>query len=220
MKKLINIIDENDVTCLNSYRGIAEKLMNNYKLQVRNTFYRIVECEFYYSSKNHEDPYVHGHQRQKESFGEWYFHGSGLDITLSNGEAYGGILIRSIAEVRQHGNIERKDATMGPLNVCTEIFSKIGDVMADMPLHFGLREISRDPMGANMKTAKIFAVPRIGLNASKDNEKGFCKRPYRFISFLHLPHKESEKIKKYLLEDKEKPMSMEEYKLYYSGQKW
>ena len=220
MKQLINIIDENDDTCLNSYRGIAEKLMNNYKLQVRNTFYRIVECEFYYSSKKHPDPYVHGHERQKESFGEWYFHGSGLDITLSNGEAYGGLLIRSIAEVKQQGNIERKDAIMGPLNVCTEIFSKIGNVMAELPLHFGFREISRDPMGANMKTARIFAVPRIGLNKIKDNEQSFCKRPYRFISFLHLPHKESEKIKKYLLEEPKKPMSMEDYKLYYSGQKW
>lgn len=220
MKQLLNIIDESAETCHNSYTRIAEKLMNDYKLQVKNTYYRIVECEFYYSSKKHVDPYVHGHQRQKESFGEWYFHGSGLDITLSNGDAYGGLLIRSIAEVKQHGNIERNDATMGPLNVCTEIFSKIGSVMAEIPLHFGFREISRDHMGANMKTARVFAVPRIGLNEKKDNEHSFCKRPYRFISFLHLPHKESEKIKKYLLEDMKKPMSMEDYKSYYSGQKW
>ena len=80
-----------------------------------------------------------------------------------------------------------------------------------------LREISKDPMGANMKTARIFAVPRIGLNEAKDNEDAYCQRPYRFISFLHLPHKASEKIKKYLLEDLQKPMTMDDYKLYYSG---
>jgi hypothetical protein len=54
-----------------SYRRIAEKLMNDYKLQVRDKFYRIVECEFYYyHNEHHQDPYVHGHQRQKESLGE------------------------------------------------------------------------------------------------------------------------------------------------------
>ena len=220
MKDLLYVNDESEDSCFQSYKRIAEKLMNDYKLQVRHTFYRIVECEFYYSSDKHTDPYVHGHERQKETLGEWYFHGSGLDITLSGGTAYGGILIRSIAEVKSTGDITRKDAIIGPLNVCTEIFSKIGSVMADEPLAFGMREISRDPMGANMKTAKVFAVPRIGLNAEKDNEHGYCSRRYRFISFLHLPHRESEKIKKFLLEDLEQPMSTEDYKLHYSGQKW
>jgi hypothetical protein len=70
-----------------------------------------------------------------------------------------------------------------------------------------------------MKSARIFAFPRIGLNPSKDNEGNFCTRPYRFVSFLHLPHKGSEKMKNHLLENEKEPMDMEEYKLYYTGKK-
>src|ERR1017187_501642 len=90
MKHLLTIADETNEACSESFRRIAEKLMNLYQLQVKDNFYRIIDCEFYYSSKKHQDPYAHGHERQK-SKGEWYFHGSGLDITIGNGEALGGI---------------------------------------------------------------------------------------------------------------------------------
>lgn len=221
MKNILTIIDENRLTSFESYKRIAEKPMNDYKLRVRDKYYRIVECEFYYGSKRHQDPYVHGHPRQKETIGEWYFHGSGLDITLANGEGYGGILIRGIADVRREAEKpERRDAIIGPLNVCTEIFSQIGNVMADAPIDFGLVDITRDRLGASMKIAKVFAIPRIGLNDSKDNEEKFCRRPYRFISFLHLQHKEADKIKKYLIEESGDLLSIDEYKDYYTGKKW
>ncbi|MES2648159.1 MAG: hypothetical protein V4717_14885 [Bacteroidota bacterium] len=149
MKNLLTIIDETDLTCFASYKRIAETLMNDYKLAVRDKWFRIVECEFYYNSKNHNDPFAHGHPRQKETIGEWYFHGSGLDITLANGTSYGGILIRGIAEVtKEHPMPERKNAIIGPLNICSEIFKSIGNVLSNEPLRFGLVDISRDWMGA------------------------------------------------------------------------
>ena len=222
MKDLLQIIDETDHTCFHSYRRIAEKLMNDYKLCVGdNNFYRIVECEFYFRSKKHDDPYVHGHARQKESIGEWYFHGSGLDITLSTGDTYGGILIRGLTNVNRDRPVpSREDAIIGPLNVCTEIFKQFGGIIAEKPIHFGLVDISREKMGAAMPDAKVFSIPRVGLNDTKDNDDNFCRRPYRFISFLHLQHRESEKIKKYLIEESKEPISLEDYKKHVTGSQW
>jgi len=220
MKDLLTIIDESDLTCFESYKRIAEKLMNDYKLQARDKWYRIVECEFYYSSKNHLDPFVHGHARQKETIGEWYFHGSGLDITLANGDAFGGILIRGIAAVnKENPKLDRKDAIIGPLNICAEIFKQFGNALSGEPVQFGLVDISRERLGASMLPARIFSVPRIGLNQLNDNEQQFCRRPYRFISFLHLPHRESDKVKKYLTQEANEPLSDAEYKEYYRGDK-
>jgi agmatine/peptidylarginine deiminase len=37
---------------------------------------------------------------------------------------------------------------------------------------------------------------RVGLNGKLHNDKDYCNRPYRFLTFFHLPHKETEKVKK------------------------
>ncbi|HMO32936.1 MAG TPA: hypothetical protein PKE07_08060 [Lacibacter sp.] len=212
MKEIFQIVDADKNSTQASFRNIATQLMNNYKLQVADKFYRVIECEFYYHSSNHPDPYVHGHSRQKETIGEWYFHGSGLDITLSTSNGYGGILIRGIAEVNKDSIIPVKEnAVIGPLNVCTAIFASIGTVLADKYIEFGFHDISKDPQGALMKTARVFQVPRIGLNASKDNDEAFVERPYRFISFLHLPHRETERIKTFLTTGENKQLDIEQY---------
>ena len=221
MQPWLSIIDESPETCSHSFRKIAERLMNDFQIRVNDQFYRITECEFYFKSEKHADPYVHGHERQKASNGEWYFHGSGLDITMGNGACYGGILLRGIAAVKPTGNIPtRLDAISGPLNVCRELFNQMGTAFTNDPIHFGLVDISRDPMAANMKTAKVFAAPRIGLNENKPEGTSYWNKPYRFLTFLHLPHKESEKVKKYLTEGRNATLTLEEYRQYYSCEKW
>ncbi len=67
MKDLLTITDENHSTCLHSYKTTAEKLMYDYKLRVQAKYYRIVECEFYFSSKKHTYPYVHGLPMQRKT---------------------------------------------------------------------------------------------------------------------------------------------------------
>jgi hypothetical protein len=219
MKTLLNISHDNLEAVFPAYKAIAHRLMNDYQLMMNDKFYRIIDCEFYYSSTHHPDAYVHGHQRQKTSLGEWYFHGSGVDITLYNEIGHGGILIRGIAEVSK----DAKDPFLntpiiGPLNVCTEIFRNIGPVLFEQPFKFGLVDVSSDRMGALMKEARVFAVPRIGLNGAVSAE--YHKKPYRFISFLHLPHREADKVKKYLLEEAEDKLDPSEYKEYKAGRKW
>lgn len=68
-----------------------------------------------------------------------------------------------------------------------------------------------------MKSATVFKAPRIGLNDAKDNEHGFAKRPYRFVIFLNLPHRETEKMKIYLTTGENKQLSEEDYKAIRTG---
>jgi hypothetical protein len=75
-----------------------------------------------------------------------------------------------------------------------------------------LVDISYELQGALMKKAEVFAVPRIGLNRIKDEEGQYWDKPYRFISFLHLPHREADKVKKYLIGNNK--LTLEEYKSY------
>lgn len=166
MNELLCIDDRNPETCFFSFKRIAESLMNDYKLQVGDRFFRIIDCEFYFSSEQHDDCYVHGHQRQKESTGEWYFHGSGLDITVAGNNSYGGILIRGIVEVTSKAQDPFiANPVIGPLNVCPEIFKSFGKVLLTIPLEFGFVNISMERMGALMKKARVFAVPICYLSA-------------------------------------------------------
>ena len=90
------------------FRTIAEKLMCNYVIQKGKQQYKIVEIEFYFYSREHQD--VITYPRKMEA-GRWFFHSSGVDLTFkSNGiehlkddkykiddNAYfGGILIRGL----------------------------------------------------------------------------------------------------------------------------
>jgi hypothetical protein len=85
---------------------IASQLLFCSYLVVGDEPHRLVEIEFYYFADAHPDPFTHRDRIQLEC-GRWYFHrtrgtyrsGSfkGLDLTFGDGQAFGGILIRSIA---------------------------------------------------------------------------------------------------------------------------
>lgn len=212
MLNIFQINEESDESIQHSFIQIANTLMNDCALQVNEQFYRIVECEFYYNSNNHPDPFVHGHDLQKQTFGKWYFHGSGLDITLGNDKGYGGILLRGLARINK-GSIEptRNDAIFGPLKICTEIFSQFGFINIDRSLDFGFVIIGSDDAKISMPKTKVFAVKRIGLNPEKEQAKIFFNRPYRFVSYLHLPHKGQENMKNYLIGGSKPQLSKDDY---------
>ena len=90
------------------FQTIAEELMCNYVIQKGKQQYKIVEIEFYFYSRDHQD--VITYPRYIEA-GRWFFHPSGVDLTFkSNGIEYqkdgkykisdnayfGGILIRGM----------------------------------------------------------------------------------------------------------------------------
>lgn len=88
------------------FNRIASQLLFGSHLVVGNESHRLVEIEFYYFGDAHPDPFTHRDRIQLEC-GRWYFHRTGdryrsgsfkgLDLTFGDGQAFGGILIRSIA---------------------------------------------------------------------------------------------------------------------------
>lgn len=221
MTDFLHIDDRDDEACMASFRKIADIIMNDHLLRAGENCYRIVDCEFYYCSDSHNDPYAHAHEHPRSNNGEWYFHGTGMDITLSTGQTFGGILIRGITRVADNRQMPSRAGTIaGPLKVCSEIFKQFGSVVRREPLHFGLEDISHARTHNSIDKAKIFAVPRVALNTARDPEENFCGRPYRFLSFLYLPHKESEKARRYLIHHPEDPLSPVEYDAYASGRLW
>jgi hypothetical protein len=155
-----------------SFNRIATDIMNNWILKAGDKSYRICELEFYYKSVSHQDPYIHGHELQKQ-MGKWYFHGSGLDLTFGNVEDPGSILIRSIY------NIDNQRYIYGPLNTASELLGNLPGINGG---NFSLR-LEPDDMGKIKSEEKIKPIkaPRVGLKAEKDLNGFFCQMDYRFF---------------------------------------
>ena len=163
---------------------IAYELMNRQELRCNGSSYRITELEFYiYHSDAHPDPYVHKHKQQKTN-GQWYFHGSGLDITMGNAEEglYGGVLIRGLFSV------ENKKFTDGPLNAVTSLFSNFGSV-ENQQWEFGLR-------GCNDRENEVRKYYRIGLNSLNDLSGQYHDAHYRYVTDIeNTKHKYKDKMR-------------------------
>jgi 3-methyladenine DNA glycosylase Mpg len=149
---------------------LAEQILNKYQLVIAGVPYRIHEIEFYLSSEEYPDPYVHCDVMQK-TIGKWYFHrkgGSykggtfkGLDITFGE-NCFGGILIRAIS---------REDKIIdGPCRTVDEILRQNGSAtIADFvndrggePLDvFECNDLKLQ--AANINQLDVYSCRRIGL---------------------------------------------------------
>ena len=168
------------------FRKIAEELFFEYQLNVNHQVYKLVEIEFYYNSNKHDDPFVHCDKMQKTN-GQWYFHGSGIDITFGDNEKnYGGILIRGVAK-----NINEHDEYIsGPLNVAKEIFSQLGSVELHN-VNFGLEKLQKVH---SPDSNDFIASSRVNLPENKSESKYFNAN-YRFITHINSKHRFAEKTK-------------------------
>lgn len=207
----LDINCESKKTINQSIDTIAEKLFKDFKLQVNQSFYRLIDIEFYYYAEGvHEDIYAHQHQAQLES-GKWYFHASGIDITFGNGKNFGGILIRALGKVSNKGQQSKfflEKEIHGPLNVKTEICSNLNGVFDDEPNMFRLVDISPDKQGALMVEPQfIINTRRIGLNPDKENIDLFFSKKHRYVIFPILKLKNKTQI---ALDMKVKYPSLEE----------
>lgn len=127
--------------------------------------------------------------------GEWYFHGSGLDITFGSDNEYGGILIQAIREIEPSQHF-----ISGPLNVVTTIFENLGSIDVNST-KFWIGPYNRQP-------EKIISASRVGLNAKTvgvDFSKGF-----RFLIFPKEAHARKIDIINHLVSTSQ--MSLEEAK--------
>jgi hypothetical protein len=162
------------------FKRIATELMNDWVLKIENSMYRIIEIEFYFKSKSHNDDYAHAHELQKKP-DCWYFHASGVDITFGNDEAYGGILIRGIF------NLGSLKYTYGPINVVTELFSNLQSVY-NHSYSFGLIAAPENII----KFENPISAPRVGLNKNKNPE--MRDKLYRYLVMPKEQHAEKTNI--------------------------
>jgi hypothetical protein len=196
--KDLNIIIEDRQSIETSFQTIAEKLFFDYQLAINGNVYRLLDIEFYYFAKDvFEDVFAHKHEAQLET-GKWYFHGSGIDITIGNGTNHGGILIRAIAKISKKSSegknyIEKE--IHGPLNVKTEMSSRLHGAFDSAPNLFYFKDISSERTAAAMKSPEyIIKTKRIGLNAANDTQQSFYNGKYRFIIFPYLKLKDKTRI--------------------------
>ena len=156
-----------------SFELIANKIFNEMLLVCGKEQYRITEIEFYYYDRHvHPDPYTHKHPFQLKNK-KWYFHPSGLDITLGNGSSYCGILLRGIIRTRDLEEI------YGPLNLVSELFKNI-EVLNNHKLQFGF-------LKSNLDKKDITRARRIGIK--KEKSENYYNKNYRYLIYPEKKHK-------------------------------
>lgn len=125
LKQLLSTLDANSsVDCIKStFSEIAEILLFKSYIKTANNNYRILEIEFYFKNKNHNDNVT---IERTEDAGMWWLHDYGVDLSFKSDESqkfYGGILIRSIIPFNETSNqLNEKKAIYGPRKCCWHLF--------------------------------------------------------------------------------------------------
>lgn len=151
-----------------TFSDIAENLLNKHAIKTHDTLYRIKEIEFYWHSPEHHidnSTYKRIHVHPKN--GDWYFHYSGVDIALNNEitGGYGGILIRSILDVKNNRIYK------GPMVCAMRLFSGTNAFTESIKTRI---------VPHNFNKEKIEATKRVGLGKNA-NENGAGDFLYRFL---------------------------------------
>jgi hypothetical protein len=167
------------------FKSIAEVLMNKMCIAVGSKKYRIAECEFYYDDNHtYQDPFLYCNKNKREDKYpelkqkqrlQWFFHYSGLDITIGNGDnIYGGILIRSLQCVDDNTYIA------GPLKSVNTLLNDAHNSITNDKSIMTLVELHKDQF---YKIAP-HQTTRIGLDKTKiatDSVEKYHQKECRFI---------------------------------------
>jgi len=185
----INIFSKEKIQ--ESFCRIAKELFENYRLNINGNYYRLIDIEFYFNHpvfNNDKYPHCHELQFKKE---QWYFHGSGIDITIGQLGMPGGILIRDIARLYDAPMLKNdfmKEAIGGPNLVKTEIFSNFKEVFSGYSNIMRFEDIHSDRSNSYIKIPDyIIKTHRLGLNPNSDNkEDKFHREKLRYVIFPYL----------------------------------
>ena len=101
------------------FKKIATELINGWAIKNHESLYRMTDLEVYWTSPTHIDNSVYKRKHTDPTHGDWFFHYSGVDITLKDDTVggYGGILIRGIYSLAEQKQYE------GPLVSMMKLFS-------------------------------------------------------------------------------------------------
>lgn len=173
--------------------ALAEHLLNRTDFMVAGQRHRLAEVEVYYTAPHHPDPFTHCDPRQRE-FGRWYFHRSrggyrggsfqGLDLTLGDGTAYLGLLIRSL--VTPAGTV-----IAGPSLVVDHLLAQTqAGSVAKLDHNLSVHTITdrHSPLhlvaAVSPRTAPLYTTARVGLSLQRMTTWApeFIGRPYRYLT--------------------------------------
>ena len=159
---------------MKEFKRIAESLCFEHNLCANEHKFAIVDIEFYYYSKgDHPDPFVYSTpSKRNQKKGEWFFHYSGIDITIGEGETRGGILIRAIQD------LNTSEYIIGTLKSMYAILNCFPSIESGNGLILRLERIT------GPKIRELTKGVRIGLEKDKkgiDAEK-YRNEKYRFTA--------------------------------------
>ena len=118
LKQLLSHLDEKSSVdeIKSTFTQIADILLLKSYIKTENGNYRILEIEFYFRNRQHDDEVT---IIRTEKAGMWWLHNWGVDLSFKSekqSDYYGGILIRSIME------LNGENVICGPQNCCWELF--------------------------------------------------------------------------------------------------
>ena len=180
---------DNQQTILQSFDRIAEKISKDIQIKINDTYYRIVDFEFYTYSNTFQDPHTYKHPQQLAA-GKFYLHSSGVDITFGDGINHGGILLRGIIKLDKEAGPEAafmKEQFDGPQMVATELFSSLHALDSGKKNDISLIDIDGRNSDALFKPAKlVLKTQRVGLTTKATDMEEFYKNlPIRYVTVLH-----------------------------------
>lgn len=178
---------------------IARELLCGTRLNINGHLFRLMEIEFYIHNDKHPDIFAHCFDDQKNHC-QWYFHKAsnkehaykggtfkGLDIACGGQNCYGGILIRSVSDLKTGKVIEgpcRLVNKILELTECKNIKELVCEKM-NGDLNVNGKVLSLEPH--NHEETEIFASPRIGLTLKKKDHlalrKHYICQLYRFLIY-------------------------------------
>ncbi|SNW62026.1 Putative methylpurine-DNA glycosylase [Orpheovirus IHUMI-LCC2] len=173
-----------------NFDQLSDVLLNKSLLVCAGKKYRLLEIEFYYKSKEHNDESIHGHPLQYIS-GNWYFHRTsatessgyrggtykGLDITFGSDGNPGGILLRAMQSI-ENGEIIEGPCLLVDRILSDTMSSNIEELVKKIDLRVGILDnlyILRE----ELPYKDIYKAPRIGLRMISPT---YTMLEYRYIS--------------------------------------
>jgi hypothetical protein len=177
------------------FSEIIGRLLNATNFLLNGTPYSFAELEAYYHCPYHQGLFAHRDPLQREN-GFWYFHRSrgqycngsfkGLDLTLGDGSAHFGILIRSIIDPAGKV-IDGPSLTVDHLLAQTKAkdVATLDGIIGGRKIWDPTSPLAIRETHAN-RAARVFRSSRVGLSLKKAGGKPDAERfvglPYRFLT--------------------------------------
>lgn len=182
----LNLNFETKETILQGFDLIAEKIAKTVKLKINNSYYRIVDFEFYTYSDVLPDPHTYKNDLQLKN-GRLYLHASGVDITFGDERNHGGILLRGVIKLddnEQESGYMKKQFD-GPQNVATELFSNLNTLFSLEKNEIAIVSAVESDKNIDLPITRLVKTKRVGLTPKPTDSEDYYKNlPIRYIAIL------------------------------------